>query len=32
VTGAVERIVRDAGALMEHGIGVAAICSNDART
>ncbi len=32
VTGAIERIVRDAGALMEHGIGVAAICSNDART
>jgi peroxiredoxin len=32
VTGAIERIVRDAGALMQHGIGVAAICSNDART
>jgi peroxiredoxin len=32
VTGAIERIVRDAGELMQHGIGVAAICSNDART
>jgi peroxiredoxin len=30
VTGAIERIVRDAGALAGHGIGVAAICSNDA--
>ncbi len=32
VTGAIERIVRDAGELMRHGIGVAAICSNDARS
>ena len=31
VTGAIERIVRDTGALMEHGVGVAAICSNDAQ-
>ena len=30
VTGAIERIVRDAGVLMQRGIGVAAICSNDA--
>jgi peroxiredoxin len=32
VTSAIERIVRDAGALMDHGVGVAAICSNDARS
>ncbi len=32
VTGAVERIVSDGGALLEHGVGVAAICSNDAQT
>jgi peroxiredoxin len=32
VTGAIGRIVQDCGALMEHGIGVAAICSNDARS
>lgn len=31
VTGAIDRIVTDAGALTELGIGVAAICSNDAR-
>ena len=30
VTGAIDRIVRDAGELMRHEIGVAAICSNDA--
>ena len=32
VTGAIDRIVRDARALAEHGIGVAAICSNDAES
>ena len=32
VTGAIERIVRDGAELMGHGIGVAAICSNDARS
>ena len=32
VTGSIDRIVRDAGQLMEQGIGVAAICSNDARS
>jgi peroxiredoxin len=31
VTGAIDRIVADARALMDQGIGVAAICSNDAR-
>ncbi|MEO1492415.1 MAG: thioredoxin family protein [Pseudomonadota bacterium] len=32
VTSAIDRIVREAAALAEHGIGIAAICSNDART
>ena len=32
VTGAIDRIVREAEASKEHGIGIAAICSNDART
>ncbi|MGD1926692.1 MAG: thioredoxin family protein [Paracoccaceae bacterium] len=32
VTSAIDRIVRDAQALRGQGIGVAAICSNDART
>ncbi len=32
VTGAIERIVRDGAELMQHGIGVAAICANDARS
>ncbi len=32
VRSVIDRIVRDGAALMDHGIGVAAICSNDART
>lgn len=32
VTGAIDRIVADAAALKDRGIGVAAICSNDATT
>jgi peroxiredoxin len=30
VTGAIDRIVTDAEAIAEHGVGIAAICSNDA--